>query len=418
MIVFTSSADNLKRIVDAALDGSNLTGSPNFKTTMSALPDQSVAAFYIDLNEYMDAYFKMMTAQSAYQSEVFDRIYTSVMTGTNSNDADRQKQIEEAQQQQAANAQQLRDMLSAMGGMGAVMTYEPTGIRFDIAEQLDPGRLPEKWRTLYGTNLTPADNRVFDSIPASAIIAINGHNPGAALGAMLDPGYLSMLLSNMPGITGEEIAGKIADFEKLAGVDLKSDLLDLLNGDMAFVMLPKARAVAQPKNPYFFSWPFDLALMLDSSDATKVSGSLDKLIQTALVAANDRSTKLQPMDRTPYSTLIDANGNTVLSYGAVEGRWVIGSDPDTLDAIGNAAKAPLSADETFKAATALLPTDRASTGYVQLSALWDWIVSLSGDTACDACDYLRPFKWISIANEVPANGLSKGSMHIRIEATR
>jgi hypothetical protein len=173
-------------------------------------------------------------------------------------------------------------------------------------------------------------------------------------------------------------------------------------------------------NPYSFypQLPFRLAAMFDSSDATRASDSLNKLI-TALVSTWGGAS-LQPLDSLPGSALVDANGGVILAYGVVDGRLVIGSDPDTLRAIDAGDQAPLSANEPFRAAMAALPGNRLSSGYVRLAPIWDWFGELtaggSAGQECGVCNYTQPMKWLSLASEPPdAAGIQRATMHIALE---
>ncbi len=99
------------------------------------------------------------------------------------------QQREKLQRQQAAQLAQLRDMMKALGGMGATMSYEPTGIRFDTAMQFDPAQLPADQRQLYESALTPASGRVFASLPASAILAVDFNLKGGFLNKLIESRY-------------------------------------------------------------------------------------------------------------------------------------------------------------------------------------------------------------------------------------
>jgi hypothetical protein len=427
VIVLTQGADNLKKVIDAALDGQTLATSSNYKATMSALPAQNVGVMYMDLKNYMAAATKMVdsTAQDTDTSAIFDSIVTEVYSSTNATpDPDRQKRIDEAKKQQEAarlqqqqSMQQMQELFQALGGVGAALTYEPSGLRFDFATQLDPSKLLEKWRNLYPTTYPAASNQLFDSLPASTIMAINGNVPNSTWQLYLDPDYWSATLGANANMSGANIGQKIADFEKAAGLNLKADLVDLFSGNVGFFMLPKTTATAPKTNAYSFNFPFDLGAMLDSSDATRVSSSLDKIFN-AIIATTDKSgLQLQPLNRAPYSTLLDKQNNMILAYGPINNRFVIGSTPDTLDAIANANQAPLSADPIFKEATTVLPSDRISTGYFNLSALWKMIAATGGQSFSGS-EYLSAFKWISIGSQAPANGIQKGSMHIGLQPVK
>ena len=105
----------------------------------------------------------------------------------------------------------------------------------------------------------------------------------------------------------------------------------------------------------------------------------------------------------------------MLTYGVVDGRLVIGTSSNALLAISSANQTPLSADANFKTATGALPADRLQTGYIQLQPLLAMFSSSSHvGNNCPPCNYLRPIKWLSFASEAPANGLTRGSLHIGI----
>jgi Protein of unknown function (DUF3352) len=397
LVVVTIGPDNLKKAIDAALDGKNLTSSDNFKATMAALPGPNVGAVYMDYNRYMDTLLQMGKSMSS----IYGNIYSNL---------DPQKADEFKKQQAEAQMSQLRGMMQAFGGVGGTLTYEPNGLRFDAVLQFDQARLPEAWRAIYAANQAVPANKVFDSIPAAAMLAFNGNNPASSFKLLLDPNMLSAMFSSLPNFNSQAVTDKIAQFQKLAGVDLKADLFDLFNGEYALTVLPKTNVDHQ--------LPFEVAAMLDASDATHASASLDKIV-TALISLSGQSgLQMQPMNRAPYTALLDKQGNIVLAYGVVNNRLVIGSNPDTLDAIGKANAAPLSADTAFKAAISDLPSNRLQTGYITLKPLWDWIGTRADASVSGVLNYLRPIKWITIGSELPANGLMRGSLHIGLEAAK
>jgi hypothetical protein len=219
---------------------------------------------------------------------------------------------------------------------------------------------------------------------------------------------------------------------------LSADLLDLFTGEMAFVMLPK---VDQPEpsadNPfeytYFSRFPFEFAAMLDSTDAARAAGSLDKLFGASL-PMTDRGDRLQPLDSLQGSAVLasprsaaegDAGGGVKLAYAVVDGRLVVASTVDALRAIDVAGETPLSADETFRTAMSALPAERLLSGYVRLEPLWEALFAspypalseVEGTDSCEACNYLRPIQWLSFAGEAPgeAPGIQRGTLHIGLK---
>jgi Protein of unknown function (DUF3352) len=404
VIVLTMNSDQMKAAINAALDGQNLATSANYKTVMSALPDQNAGAFYMDYNRYMDVVMQM--TQSMQSS--FDNITSNL-------DPKQAEVLKQQRARQEAQMAQLRDMMKAMGGMGATMSYEPTGIRFDTAMQYDPAQLPAEQRQLYESALTPTSGRLFASLPASAILAVDFNLKGGFLKAMMNPDMLAAQFASL-GVTKDDITAKLDEFQKLLGVNLQTDMLDLMNGDAGLAVMLRDQ---QKSDAMSYSLPFEVAVLLDSSDAGKLTSSFDKVMQGLSALSPNGGVKTQSLSGLPYS-MIMIDDKPVLTYGVVDGRFVIGTDSNTLLGIDNADQASLANDATFKQATGLLPGNRLNTAYLNFQPLWDLIgaqVQGTSDTGTGAgavLNYLNHFKWVSSGAEAPANGLSRGSLHIGV----
>ena len=59
VVVMTVTPAQLKTVINAALDGQNLSANANYKTVMSALPGQTAAALYLDYNRYFELLLEM-----------------------------------------------------------------------------------------------------------------------------------------------------------------------------------------------------------------------------------------------------------------------------------------------------------------------------------------------------------------------
>lgn len=419
VIVLTMNADHMKAVIDAALDGQNLASSANYKAVMSALPDQNAGALYMDFPGFMTAYMNMITGFTSDSSIfLFCEYEAKSKDATPDADCVKQRQAEEqrraAQQRQLeTQMQDLRDVMQAYGGLGMAMSYEQTGIRFDTAAQFDMSKLPEKARANYA-NQTPASGKIFLSIPASAIVALNANMQKSQMDEALDLDQLSAQFAQM-GVSEDEVKEKLAEFQQLAGVDLKTDLLDLIEGEAAFIMLPRA---AQTKSEFGFSLPFQFAAVMEATDAAKAVSSLDKVLQAASTMAGEEYIQLKNLSGLPYSVLIGPDGAPMFTYGVVDGRFVIGTDSNTLLAIDNADQAPLASDATFKQATELLPGNRVNTFYMNFVPLWNLVDEQAQDgsagNAAMVFNYLKHFKWMSAGSELSGNGVEQGSLHIGV----
>ncbi|MFN8594985.1 MAG: DUF3352 domain-containing protein [Anaerolineae bacterium] len=397
VIVVTTNADNLKKAIDASLDGNNLSLNAKYQTTMNSLPGQTAFAMYMDFNQYMQAVMTMTLGISQQFGNLGDAATPNVS-----------KQLEQLQKAQ--------DTLNAMGGIGVAMTYEPTGLRFDTAAQIDLAKLPEAQRQMYEASYKAAANKVFESIPQVAMAVLSGNNPAGYLNPFFDPNQPDPF-ANLPGMGSETFRDKIAQLEKLAGVNLKTDLIDLLNGEFAFIVSPKVQTVSDSPDSALKDMPFEFALLFDSSDAARASATLDKLVQ-AVAEQSKGDVKWQPLSGLPYSAvLLDNSSTPAFIYGVVDGRLVIGSTSDTLLRVQNAKPSPITNDATFKTAVGLLPGNRVQTGYLNLQPLWTMIKSEAkqGDTTTSAVlNYLGHFQWVSTGSGVPTDKLVKSEVHIGV----
>ena len=413
VIVLTLGGDQMKAVINAALDGQNLATSANYKAVMSTLPAQNAGAAYIDYNRYMEVLMQMTEGVNTSLSGTFDDITSAVGTQDAQMAEEFKQQREKLQAQQAAQMAQLREMMKAMGGLGMTMSYEPTGIRFDTAMQFDPALMPAEQRQMYESALTATSGKLFASLPASALMAVDFSLKGGALKAMTNPDMLAMQLSSL-GLSKEEITAKLDEFQKLLGVNLQTDVFDLMNGDAGLAIMARDQ---QKSDALSYSMPIELAVLLDSSDANKLTGSFDKIMQGIGTLSPDGSVKQQSLSGLPYSVIM-IDDEPVLTYGVVDGRFVMGTDSNTLLGIDNAEQASLANDATFKQATGLLPSNRLNTAYVNFQPMWNLISALAkngNDTSTGAVlNYLSHFKWVSSGAEAPANGLSRGSLHVGV----
>lgn len=385
VVVTLGGPDQMKQVIDAALDGTALSNDARFNELMNRLPTPTVGMFYMDLANY-------------------SRSFESLMSSTGASIGLLAEQIE---------------MMKTIGSMGGSISYEPQGIRIEAVSDLDLENNPASYLNFNNFDLTPPSNRIYDSIPASASLAANMRANGAYIyDQVTSADYLDLLTASSRFFNGEEILAQIDQFEQQVGIDLKADVFDLLNGELAFALLEKAAAPDDNFSSFAPpSFPFEVALMLDSSDIDRLSKSVDKLMQAAVDA--ERGIALQPLDSLPATALINEDNDILLSYGTVDGHFAIGSTPDTLRAIDTADQNPLSADATFQTAMSALPDSQQQSGYIALRPFWNWFASLSErfDEPCPVCNYLQGFKWISFSGsyeDIDA-GISRATFFIGVE---
>jgi hypothetical protein len=406
VVVLAPGTEQLHAAINAALDGQNLSTNANYKTVMSALPDQTVGAMYLDYNRYVEL---LMELNKNLQSRL-----DSATANLDPQQAEKLKQQrEKLQQRQEAQLAQLQEMMKAVGALGGAMSYEPTGIRFDTAMQFDPAQLPASQRQVYESALTPASGRLFASLPATAIMAVDFNLKGGFMKAILNPDVLAAQFAAL-GVTSNDIAAKLDEFQKATGVNLQTDVLDLINGDAGFAILARDQERSDVPSS---SMPVEIALLVDSSDANQLKSSFEKVLQSVSALSGKGNVKTQSLSGLPYS-VITVDDKPMLTYGVVDNRFVIGTDSNTLLGIDHVDQASLANDAIFKQATGLLPTDRLNTAYLNFQPVWNLISSrFNGDSSTDAkgvLNYLGHFKWLASGAEAPANGLARASLHIGV----
>ncbi len=406
-IVFALSYDALKKAIDASIDGTNLTQSANFNNTMGALPAEHLAAYYVDIPAYVNATAQQAAAQKDLMNDAFKDM------------PDPSKQMyEQMLKDQEVRLQAMAETAKAVGGMGVTMSYEPSGVRFDTALQIEPSRLPEAQRQLYEANLKPISGKIPETMPTSTFLLLNSKNLAGVLKPLFDPAlpnpYNLFSGSNMALgslFARDELTQPLKEFQQRLGLDLNTDVIGLLDGEYAVTLMstPKEQSDARPGsiNP-----PLEFALIFESSDVNRLASNVEKVLQAALAEAPGTTT-LQKTDR-GYTVLIERD-EPMLAYGVIDGRFVIGTSPDTLAAIDDADRAPLTADANYKSATTLLPGTRTNIGYLNFAPLLEMVADGMGTQPCIPCNYLKPFKWLSYADEAPANGIQRGTVHIGIE---
>jgi hypothetical protein len=189
-----------------------------------------------------------------------------------------------------------------------------------------------------------------------------------------------------------------------------------MDGDAGLAIMSRDQQKSETQS---YSMPFEIAVLLDSSDVSQLTENFDKLMRNLSALSPKASVKVQSLSGLPYSVIL-LDDKPVLTYGVVDGRFVIGTDSNTLLGIDNADQNSLANEATFKQATGLLPNNRLNTAYLNFQPLWNLIdAEVKGTTdigtgAGAALNYLNHFKWISTGAEAPANGLSRGSLHVGV----
>ena len=108
VIVLTVGSDQMKAVINAALDGQNLAASANYKTVMSNLSTQNAGAMYLDYSRFMPSYFDMLMGVST-NMPMFLPCDFEAKSNDATPDADCVKQRQEEEQRRTEQQRQLED---------------------------------------------------------------------------------------------------------------------------------------------------------------------------------------------------------------------------------------------------------------------------------------------------------------------
>jgi hypothetical protein len=365
----------MQAVIDAK-DGDNLSGSDAYKKSVGALPKGSVLIGYANAGAMLEGL-----------SGSLEQMYSELGLGVAG-----LAELGTANLEQAEAAQ----------GVGFALGFDPQGIRFDFVYVYDKDALPE-------TMLSTANpNRALEHAPADALIYVSGVDVGSALKQILE------IAQAQPGAEMEDFDESMQMMEAQLGLKL-DDVYAALSGEFSLAVTHSAAGLMGDT-----SIPIGLLLQLENKDP-EVFEQLMNLAALALVGSDDGS-GLETIDVNGVSvTLVnDPAGHTWLGWGLSDDFFALGTSRELIEtAFDGGAK--LSADATFKAATALLPKE--NTGYVYLNVaqtvemIYPAMSSSDRASLDEARPVLEPIKAIGGASEPVSRekDSASGTLFILIE---
>ena len=146
-VVFASSEGVVKRIIDTARGGESLSGNAAYSEAMTGLPEERVAAAFVN------------------GAEIFSAVKEEVGSSGLG----------------AGETEQIFDSLEAFKGMGMVVAIEPDGVAMEFASIMDTSKLPENTQ-----GVSPHQNAVLAWSPEDSYGVVTGTGLGGALKGFLD----------------------------------------------------------------------------------------------------------------------------------------------------------------------------------------------------------------------------------------
>jgi hypothetical protein len=280
-------------------------------------------------------------------------------------------------------------------GINAFTAFSVSAV--DDGFQTDTRSVGEAGGKIFGDadNFTPS---LIDQMPADTQIFVDGMDFSSTglldaigvIGSQFLLGALAGMSSASPAATPEvdpatvmlpqaanEAFGQLA---LLFGVNLKSQLIDKLDGEYAFGLWGLNSTDATGVNAAFIA---------QTSDPTAVDASLNALTSfVGLFAQNSAAITPTTIDGVPMSS-IDLSGSGVSNpvvIGVDKDQMIVGIGDGANDAISGPTD-QLAGTELFQSATASLPTERNAMLFVNLSELQSTVnaatASITGDATPD-----------------------------------
>ena len=362
LIVFATDLDDLHTAIDAALDNKGLAQSTRYQGTLTQLHgDRALTAFFDFGPELQQAVKQLPMISGLGEAEL--------------------------------------SLLEAMQGIGLGVSFEPNGLRLEMVAAADADKLPIGQLGALNTPGNP--NELLHSVPGTTFFYLSGQN--------LADGLQSLLTGL--GTADPTIKSSIEDFERQGGFELQRDLFGWMTDEFAIVGIPGPIGGSN-------QIPFGFGLLVKVTDQQLVERRSTNLF-AALAEQSGNKVQDLMVGNSQLHTIVDASGQPTLIYGLIGDKFVLASSQDLAKKIEDPGSAILADDETFKSATALLPSGNSGYFYFEPKQVVDLLsvgLAFSGQE-CTACDFFKPIKAIASTSEQPptAANISRAIMFVLLD---
>lgn len=242
----------------------------------------------------------------------------------------------------------------ASKGAAAALVANDDGLGLNVRSILDPARVPAHGGFL--SALPRFEPSLPGSLPADSLAYLGIGDPGETIGSLLKEASASE-----PGLAA--IAGELTKSLKAVGdVGLERELGPVLGEEGALALEPSGRGGTQTPIPVF------IGSGIDESRAGEALARLRRQVAKALGSGADAPgfKRRSFGDVAAYSLAVSPT--VELTYAIVGQTLVIGTDPAGVRAVIDGGPG-LDQSEPFRGATAGLPSEVSTLGYLDLGGL-------------------------------------------------
>ena len=367
VVIVASGSQALRAAIDAILDENGLDRSSNYQTASSKLRGGRAMTAYLNLGPIL----KTLIEQAQESGEL----------------------------PPTALNQAALDALNALQSVAMGLSFEPNGLLLEMIASIDVDQLPAENRAALTAPGSP--NRLLRAVPDSAFLHIGGQIP---------PGVLEALFADPNFADSAELV------ERQLGIDLREDVFSWLTGEIALIALPGALTGSGAGQI-----PFGFALLVSAADQQLAEASAHKLIQAFADQSGSEIEEVTVGDAR-LRAVMDFDGNPIVLYGLLGDNLVLTLSENAAGKIANAADRPLADDDTFREATAPLPTSNSGYFYLRPKTIADLAslgLAISGQE-CVPCDLFQSVRAIAFAGEQPPAeaGVGRSMLFFLLDASQ
>ena len=313
VVLAVGGVEPLKKTIDASQGEANLANSENYQDILAELPKDQVGYGYMDMGAYMKA---LMAAAESELAELPPEVL---------------------------NQQQLEGVKSAGFSFG----FEPNGMRMDFTTTFDPEALSEM-----SIETQANDNKALNHVPADTLLYLSGSGMGNVIQGMLD------VVKAMPD-QPEDLDEQIEMLTGLLGVSME-ELVEMLSGEFAMAFMHDPAGLAGDP-----SMPIGMSMLIEAEDQEKFQKVIRSL-SSLIAMGGEMELPQETINDVEVTMLTDpSTGEPMFGWGVGDEFFALGSNKALLKAAFGGSENALADDETFKAATSILPTK--NTGYFYLN---------------------------------------------------
>ncbi len=274
----------------------------------------------------------------------------------------------------------------------------------DFAMAFDPQSLPEA-----NLGMEASENKALSHVPADTLLYLSGSGIGNALQGMLD------VVTAMPD-QPPDLDEQLQMLTGLLGVSME-ELVEMLSGEFAIALTHDPAGIGGDP-----SMPIGMSMLIEAEDQEKFQKVI-RSFSSLIAMGAEMELPQETINDVAVTMIADPYaGGMVVGWGVGNDFFALGSNQALLEAAFGGSKNTLANDETFKAATAILPTKNTGYFYFNMGGLIDILYETLSPREQEEFDrtartMFEPIRAMAGTGEPVSRdkGVSSGTLFILIE---